>query len=360
MGDNTYRIIGLMSGTSLDGLDIAFCTFSEKNGSWSFKLEAFKQVDYSDKRIEELREAIMWPAPRLLEYDYSYGVWLGEQVNLFIDENGLEVDLIASHGHTIHHQPENGFTTQIGSGQAIAKETGIPTIADLRSKDVAYGGQGAPLVPIGDKLLFGEFDCCLNLGGIANISFEKDGKRIAYDIGPANMLLNYLAGQKGLIYDDGGKLAEMGEVDQSLLKELNDLAYYLEGYPKSLGFEWFVSDLKPLVDKSNASVENKMATAVAHEAHQIANAVLRDLPESTTSRLLVTGGGAKNNTLIKTLSTLMEGRVHVYVPEEWLIDYKEAIVFALMGVLRYRNEVNCLSSVTGASNDVSGGVVFLP
>ena len=349
-----------MSGTSLDGLDIAFCTFAKAGNSWSYELIGSRHVAYSEPRVDELREAIIWPSVRLFEFDYEYGTWLGQQVDDFIKSENYKADIIASHGHTIHHQPEMRFTHQIGSGQAIARITGITTIADFRSKDVVYGGQGAPLVPIGDQLLFGEYDYCLNLGGIANVSFEYKDQRVAYDIGPANMLLNYLAGQAGLAYDAEGAMAKRGQVIPDLLNELNKLEYYSKPYPKSLGLEWFLSDLKPLIAEASGSLEDKMATAIQHEAEQIGRAILSHPTGNKGQKMLVTGGGARNTALVEAIQKELIGKVKVEVPNQLLIDFKEAIVFAFMGVLRYRNEPNCLASVTGASKDVSGGVIFLP
>uniref|UniRef100_UPI003593132A anhydro-N-acetylmuramic acid kinase n=1 Tax=Pricia sp. TaxID=2268138 RepID=UPI003593132A len=232
----TYEILGLMSGTSLDGLDLAFCHIWPSGTKWKFKIKETKSVSYAPEMQSKLRDSIFLPAEELLSFHNSYGTWLGEQSKSFIDEHALNVECIASHGHTTHHRPEMGLTFQIGSGQHLANASGQKVICDFRTNDVALGGQGAPLVPIGDTLFFGEYDFCLNLGGIANVSFDRDGQRIAYDIGLANMILNHITRKNGLDYDKGGKLASSGRVNAELLKKLNNLEYYRLPYPKSTGY----------------------------------------------------------------------------------------------------------------------------
>lgn len=347
-----------MSGTSLDGLDIAYCHFSNNDGSWKFDLIASKSVSYTQTWERNLQTAINMGAEKLLELDVAYGKFLGAQVNGFIESNQLEVDFIASHGHTVFHQPENGFTFQIGSGQEISIATDKKVISDFRSKDVAFGGQGAPLVPIGDQLLFGEYVACLNLGGIANISFTANKKRVAFDIGMANMLLNYLANQLDKTYDASGLIARSGSVDKSLLEKLNKLSYFKLSYPKSLGYEWFLSDVQPIIDASTISIEDKLCTAVEHEAIQICNVLKNEIFEK--GEVLITGGGAFNTFMMDRIEHYTPSHLKITVPDNETIDFKEAIIFAFMGVLNERKEPNCLKSVTGASVDVSGGEVFLP
>jgi anhydro-N-acetylmuramic acid kinase len=355
-----YKVIGLMSGTSLDGLDIAYCTFKNTSSGWQFQLEHSRHVAYDEERISQLRNAVDLPAAELLALDVSYGRWLGQQVNLFISGYNLTVDIVASHGHTIFHQPERGFTLQIGAGLDLAQQAKQTVVCDFRSLDVAMGGQGAPLVPIGDHHLFADYDFCLNLGGIANISFAIADNRKAYDVAPANMLLNYLAGQRGLAYDAKGAIAREGAIDPALLAALNGLEFYKLPYPKSLGYEWFVSEMQPIIDASDIKVDDKMATGVAHIAGVIAAAVLSEWNNDRQANLLITGGGAKNDTLIDALTAALGSTVQVILPSEELIDFKEAVIFAFMGVLRVRDEINCLSSVTGADRDVSGGTIFQP
>ena len=355
----TYRVIGLMSGTSLDGLDIAFCQFRKTLDRWEYKIAQTKSISYSKGMKEKLKNSIHLSADELLIFNNSYGQWLGEQVKTFIQDNDLKIDFIASHGHTTHHQPEKGLTYQIGSGQHLANESEHKVVCDFRSNDVAMGGQGAPLVPIGDRLLFGKYDFCLNLGGISNISFEKNGQRIAYDIGLANMILNHITQKIDIPYDKGGVLAQNGKINSKMLSSLNALDYYTLPYPKSTGYEWFMREVVPIVDATDDCIENLLHTAVHHLCEQIAKQVNHNTGKSKAS-LLVTGGGALNDFLIATLKTKLGKAIEVIVPSKKLIENKEALIFAFMGALRIEREINVLSSVTGARIDSSSGVVFLP
>jgi len=354
---DTYTAIGLMSGTSLDGLDLACCRFNNNGSRWTFEIITSASIDYSEQWRGTLKEAISYSPEKLQELDIAYGKWLGERARDFIIRHNLKVDLVASHGHTVFHQPEKGITLQIGSGQEIANLTDKVVISDFRKMDVELGGQGAPLVPIGDEHLFGQYSACLNLGGIANISFAASGKRVAYDIGMANMLLNYLANQLAEPYDKYGQLARGGNIDEPLLEQLNGLAYYNLPYPKSLGYEWFLSDVQPFIDSSKLSVVDKLATAVEHEVKQIAKSFEN---VKLVGEVLVTGGGALNTYFIERLRHYAPPHLRITIPENKIINFKEALVFAFMGVLKLRDEVNCLMSVTGASQDSSGGVVFEP
>ncbi len=354
---NFYKVIGLMSGTSLDGLDLAYCHFYHNEGDWKFELIESTSISYSKSWEQKLQSSIDISSEELLALDIAYGKLLGKLTNDFIETNKLDVDFIASHGHTVFHQPGKGFTLQIGSGQEVSKATGKKVISNFRSKDVAFGGQGAPLVPIGDQLLFGEYTACLNLGGIANASFNVDNERVAFDIGMANMLLNHLANKKGLSYDKSGEIAASGSVDNELLSKLNALSYFNLPYPKSLGVEWFLSDVLPLIESSSSPIEDLMATAVEHEANQIGKVLKEHVPSK--GNVLITGGGAFNTHLINRIKSNSEN-LNIVIPDAKTIDFKEAIIFAFMGVLKEREEPNCLKSVTGASIDVSGGEVFLP
>ncbi|WP_340075727.1 anhydro-N-acetylmuramic acid kinase [Leptobacterium sp. I13] len=360
MKTTTYKVIGLMSGTSLDGLDIAYCHITKNNNSWNYQIVKTKSVDYTPQFQARLKTAIQLSATDLLVFHNEYGTWLGKQAAQFIAENNLEVDFIASHGHTVHHQPENGFTFQIGSGQHLANASGKKVICDFRSNDVALGGQGAPLVPIGDRLLFGNYDFCLNLGGIGNISFEKEGERIAYDIAPINMLLNHLAQKLNKPYDKNGQLAQKGVPNNDFLEQLNALAYYHQSPPKSLGYEWFENNILPIAENISDAMENLLHTAVQHIAIQIAKSIKNVPTTGKIKTVLVTGGGAKNDFLIHVLQQQLGSTYKVVVPKKDSIDYKEALIFALIGVLRERNEVNCLHSVTGAAKDSSSGVIYIP
>ncbi len=354
-----YKIIGLMSGTSLDGLDLAYCHIWQQDGKWEFKIKATKSLRYTSEMELKLRDAILLSAPDLLQFHNSYGSWLGVQAKHFINENNLEVDYIASHGHTTHHQPEKGFTFQIGSGQHLANESGVEVICDFRTNDVALGGQGAPLVPIGDQLFFGAYDFCLNLGGISNISFNSGSKRIAYDIGLANMGLNYITRRAGLAYDDGGELARKGNSNRAMLEKLNSLEFYSLPFPKSIGYEWFIAKVVPIIDGTEDTLENLLHTTIEHVCEKIADQI-KQHSHKLKSTLLVTGGGALNGFLIECLQKKIGKKVRVVVPSKQIIEFKEALVFALLGVLRVTQQTNVLCAVTGSRKDSSSGVLFTP
>lgn len=353
------KIVGLMSGTSLDGLDLVYCHIWKATEGWTFEIKQTKSIPYSPKMHEELKRAILRSAEDLLELNATYGTWLGEQTKAFIVEHDLEVDCVASHGHTTHHRPEKGFTFQIGSGQHLANACGKKVVCDFRTNDVALGGQGAPLVPIGDRLFFDQYDFCLNLGGISNISFEKEGLRLAYDIGLANMILNHITQKQGLSYDGGGQLARKGRSNPEMLSALNALEYYRLPFPKSIGYEWFVEKVIPIVDSTSDSMENLLNTSIHHICEQITLQIKANTKKPKNT-LLVTGGGALNDFLIDTLQKKLGDSVEVVIPSKIIIEFKEALVFALMGALRLDHDINVLCSVTGAKRDSSSGVVFLP
>lgn len=345
-----------MSGTSMDGLDLAHCDLWEEDGKWGYRINKATTIKYDDKwriRLSKLRNQ-----NTLVFYktDRYYGEYIGQCINDFIKENNLEVDLISSHGHTIYHQPEENISIQIGNSQSITAITGIPTVTNFRYQDVVLNGEGAPISGIGDELMFREYDFCLNLGGFANVSTSKDGKRIAYDICPANILLNRLAREFGKDYDEGGAIAETGHIDYDLLADLNAINYYHQPPPKSLGREWINKNLWFRVRESEASKEDKMKTLVDHMGEQIGNNIedlCKDDGGSSVKRVLVTGGGAFNHTLIEHIRTHTDAEI--VVPEDMIVMYKEALIFALMGVLRVQNKVNILSSMTGADHDSVGG-----
>lgn len=348
-----------MSGTSLDGLDMAYCHIWNTNGRWRFDIKQSESIHYGQEMQAKFKNSIYLPADGLLMLHNAYGTWLGKKSKEFIEKMDLEVDFISSHGHTTHHQPKNGLTFQIGSGQHLANESGLKVVCDFRTNDVALGGQGAPLVPIGDRLLFGEYDFCLNLGGISNISFEHNGKHYAYDVGLANMVLNHIAQKIDLEYDKGGALAKKGHINTKMLERLNHLEFYGLPFPKSIGYEWFVEQVVPIVESTQDSVENLLHTAIHHICEQVAIQV-RGHSQRPKSTLLVTGGGALNNFLIEVLQDKLGKMTNVIIPSRTLIENKEALIFSLMGVLRMEQRTNVLCSVTGAKRDSSSGVVFLP
>ena len=340
-------IIGLMSGTSLDGLDIAYCEIND-NG---FKLLAADTYPYSQDWTKVLSTLEKASAFEYALVNVRLGHYMGQMVNHFRREHPGPCDAVASHGHTIFHQPKLGLTTQIGDGDAIAAETGLPVVFNFRNLDVAMGGQGAPLVPIGDRLLYGQYDACLNLGGFCNISYDSpSGKRMAFDICPCNMALNLLAQRIGKPYDLNGLIARSGIIDNKLLSTMDALDYYRMPLPKSLGKEWFVANFLPIIEHTEYAVGDLLATTVEHIARQVAGAIKgRGL-----QTMLVTGGGAKNKYLIARLQAQIPS-CKITIPAESIIDYKEAIIFALLGYLRLNQRPNCLSSVTGAKYDNCGG-----
>lgn len=350
-----YRVIGMMSGTSLDGLDLVLVWLNFKDQSWQFEIEQATTVSYPENLRASLTYNPNLGADTLDELDHKYGLWLGKQVLAFLDQNNLttaEIDLIASHGHTLYHQPQKGYTKQIGCGIELPTTTGITCVTDFRRPDVALGGQGAPLVPIGDQLLFADNDACLNLGGFANISFVKNRQRTAFDIGPVNYIFNHLARKAGLEYDESGRLAQSGRLLKGVLDALNALPFYHLPAPKSLGAEWVNQEVFPILNQAEAAVADLLRTTVEHAAIQIA-AVLN---ENEHKSCLVTGGGTFNHFLMNRIKALSV--TEIVVPDALVINYKEALIFALLGVLRIRGEVNVLASVTGAAHDHSSGTIY--
>ncbi len=342
-----------MSGTSLDGIDLAEATFNYSEGKWNFKILKARTIPYSSYWKNELREAINYSQEQLERLDFKYTEKLSEEILRFIRRNNIqEIDAICSHGHTILHQPEKGFTLQIGNLPRLAKLVFRTVVCDFRTQDVNLGGQGAPLVPIGDRLLFSEFDYCLNLGGFANVSSEVNGTRIAFDICPVNIVLNRYAEKLGKDFDQDGNWARSGSVNSKLLEKLNALPFYSETPPKSLGLEWVNKNIFPILDDVNSSSKDILRTFTEHIAIQLANQF------SEGASVLITGGGVYNSFLIERLKNL--SAVTVIVPSSKLIEYKEALIFGLLGILKMRGEVNCLASVTGAKSNHSSGIVFSP
>jgi len=350
----TYNVVGLMSGTSLDGLDIAYCTFIFNRNKWQYSINCAETIKYDKQWQLKLKNASHFTAEKLLQSHSEYGIFLGKKVQAFIKKNNIkEIDIISSHGHTIFHQPAKGVTFQLGNGASIASVTGIKIVCDFRTLDVALNGQGAPLVPIGDRLLFSEYDFCLNLGGFSNISFENKSTRIAFDICPVNTVLNYLAEAKGKNFDKGGKIAQSGDINFTLLEILNKLEYYEKPPPKSLGREWVEQYFLPVINFHTISIEDKLATVTEHIARQISDVIKGS---KRGGKILVTGGGANNSFLIAKLKEKLP-LCNVVFPSETLVNFKEALVFAFLGVLRMEGKTNTLCSVTGATRDSSGGVI---
>lgn len=343
--------LGLMSGTSLDGLDMALCQFERKENDYHYQIIETFEIPYDKQFRDRLEGAFELNGLQIMELDHDFATFCAHQVNLFLEKSSIKPDFIASHGHTIFHNPQRGFTTQIGSGAVIAAQTGITVVSDFRSLDVALGGQGAPLVPIGDQLLFHEYDACLNLGGIANISFQKEGKRIAYDISLCNIPLNYFAQKLGNTFDADGKWAQQGSLIPELFLKLENFEFYTQKPPKSLGKEFFINQVLPLLTDSNYSTQDILRTLTEHFATQIA----KNIP--TDSKTLVTGGGAFNTFLIDLIRS--HSNAKIMIPDTKLVKFKEAVVFGFLGYLRLHNQNNTLSSVTGATHDSCGGAIYV-
>ena len=341
-----------MSGTSLDGIDLAYVKMNTILYT-DFTILHAETIPYSDLWKNKLQEAIAYTNDELIKLDVAYGQFLGDVLYSFIDENKIDkLDFIASHGHTILHQPANGITLQIGNGQEIANQTNTKVVCDFRTQDVELGGQGAPLVPIGDKLLFSEYDYCINLGGFANISFQNDDKRIAFDICPVNIVMNLYAQKMGFEYDNGGKIASEGIINKKLLEKLNALGFYSQNPPKSLGLEWVKETIFPLIDANETEISSVLRTFVEHVAIQVSKNI------SPKTSVLITGGGVFNTFLMKRIQYYSQIEIPTVSAE--IINYKEALVFAFLGVLRVDNQVNCLQSVTGAKRNHSSGMIFYP
>lgn len=358
-----YKVIGLMSGSSLDGLDIVFAEFQENAGAWSFQIIASDCYAYEEEWKEKLKNAPLLNAKDYQLLHSAYGHFTGMLVNRFIEEKELhyKVAFIASHGHTSFHFPQQKMTAQLGDGAAIAAVTGLPVVSDLRTMDIAFGGQGAPIVPIGEKFLFPGFDLFLNIGGIANISFKKEESYLGFDICPANRVLNALAAKIGKDYDANGEMAAMGNVHQELLEKLDTLDFYQQDPPKSLDNSFGADEVYPLIRSFALTHNDSLRTYVEHIVIQIKNAISKNYQQPTVNcQLLVTGGGAYNTFLMERLKEELKTiNIEMAIPGKEIIEYKEALIMAFIGVLRWRQENTVLSSVTGATRDSIGGAVWI-
>lgn len=345
------NIIGLMSGTSCDGLDLVCCSFENISGRYSYEMIASDFVPYSNSFARSLKEAIHLSSSELIEFHHSYGNYLGEEVLRFISKFKLEnIDCIASHGHTVLHRPGKGYTFQIGHGQNIAQKVKSTVVSDFRTQDVILGGQGAPLVPIGDHYLFGDYDACINLGGFSNISLMEDKERVAFDICPFNILMNPIATRLGKDFDENGNFASEGILNHELLEALNEITYYAKPTPKSLALEDVQTVFNPVIQAFDLSEKDVLRTLLEHYVEQI----IQVLPQK--AKILLTGGGVKNGCFIALLKNRYIGEL--IIPDEKIVDFKESIVFAFLGYLRLLDMPNVLASVTGAAKDHSSGCIF--
>lgn len=357
-----YKAIGLMSGSSLDGLDIVFTELTEQRGKWTYEIKAAETVHYDAQWKQSLANAAQATAYDYLQLHTAYGRYLGEAVNTFIDKHHLyhQVQLICSHGHTVFHAPDKGFTAQLGDGAAIAATTGINVISDLRAMDIALGGQGAPIVPMGEKLLFEQYSLLLNIGGIANLSYRTADQYIAFDVCPANAVLNRLAATTGMEYDAGGNLAASGAVNEALLQQLNVQPYYTLQPPKSLDNGFGHKVIYPLIQSCSLAVNDALRTYTEHIAVQVSNSIQMVMQAATTTQLLITGGGAFNSFLVERLqAAVARYNIAIVLPSAEVVNYKEALIMALLGVLRWREENTVLASVTGAKRSSIGGAVWI-
>jgi anhydro-N-acetylmuramic acid kinase len=351
-----YNVIGVMSGTSLDGIDLVYTTFYlDAKSKWSFNIVYSETVAYKKYWRLKLSNLVGCSADQLESIDEEYTLYLSHVIKKFILKNDIKtLDAVCSHGHTALHQPDKKLTYQIGNKSKLAALLNQTVVCDFRVQDVELGGQGAPLVPIGDKLLFSEYDFCINLGGFANISFDKKDERIAYDICPVNIVLNHYVRKFGFEYDDKGKLASKGKINQRLLNQLNVLDFYTDTPPKSLGLEWVNNNIFPIIDSLKLGTTTILRTFVEHVAMQIAS----EINVKPKASVLLTGGGVYNDFLVKRIKELTDSGI--VVPSANIIEFKEALIFGFLGVLKLRNEVNCLKSVTGALNNHSSGTIFYP
>lgn len=354
MNAQIYNVVGVMSGTSLDGIDLAHIHFVVSSGKWSFELMECETIPYSLEWQLRLKNAVNFSSEDLKQLNKEYTILLGTLITEFIAKNKIQnLDAVCSHGHTILHQPHQGITLQIGNLPEIAEICKQTVVCDFRVQDVALQGQGAPLVPIGDRILFSDYEYCLNLGGFSNISFENNGVRTAFDISAVNTVLNFYAEKLGFAFDEGGKIAASGAIDNALLVQLNALPFYQHKFPKSLGIEYVRDVLLPILERNTSTVKDKLCTFVEHIAIQVALA----LPHPD-GNMLITGGGAYNDFLLKRLQ-FYTPNIQITVPDAKILEFKEALIFGLLGVLKLRNETNVLSSVTGAVHDHSSGTIFV-
>ncbi|MBU6324046.1 MAG: anhydro-N-acetylmuramic acid kinase [Bacteroidetes bacterium] len=355
--ERTFRVVGIMSGTSMDGVDLALCLLNGTGNGWTYRIEAAETIPYDEKWRVRLSQLQYQSSLLYAKTDVFYGRYLGELVKNFLLKHGARADLVASHGHTVFHDPDGWFTAQVGCGQTLSAYCGLPVVSDFRRMDVAAGGQGAPLAGIGDALLFADYDFCLNLGGFCNISGTYGGSKVAYDIAPCNIILNRLAREAGQKYDEGGTIAAQGSIHYELQNRLEDIDYYHRPFPKSLSREWINKEFWHIVrDYDGLPLADRMKTLVNHIAGQISRNIdaLCD-GASEGKRVLVTGGGAFNHTLIEFLQS--ETDAEIVVPDSNLVNFKEALIFALLGALRVCNLNTTRGEYTGASHDSCTGAL---
>ncbi|MBW8686545.1 anhydro-N-acetylmuramic acid kinase [Chitinophaga rhizophila] len=355
-----YNVIGVTSGTSLAGLDIAFAVLTEVRGKWTYEIKAAERLAYTPEWEEKLGKAAEMPARDYMLLNSEYGHFIGQAVNQFITQHQLDhkVHFIASHGHTAFHVPAQKMTAQLGDGAAIAALTGISVISDLRAMDIALGGKGGPVLPVAEQLLFPDYHYRVNLAENATLAAQSEGQLIAFDICPCNYVLDTLAGMLGRAFDDEGKLAAGGVTDQRLLDTLNGLAFYSQKYPRTLAAKFGTGTILPMIQQHQLSTQGKLNTYTHHIAAQVAAAVqqLQAPQEGASNNLLLTGGGTKNAYLVQAIREAVQPlNINVTVQEE---PFRNALMVALLGALRWRQESNAFASVTGAEKDSVGGALW--
>jgi anhydro-N-acetylmuramic acid kinase len=293
-----------------------------------------------------------------MKLDADFGHYIGMQIKKWIEPDFPKADFIASHGHTIFHEPTLGFTTQIGSGSHIAHQTGIDTITSFRAADIAAGGQGAPFAPAVDMALFPGYSCYLNLGGIANLTIRTSvGEWKAWDIGPCNQPLNYLATQAGLRYDADGRMAAQGKVLHHVMDQLRSMFPYQEGSPKGLSNAEVQSSWIQYLERSNETLPDLLATVTETIAQMILSHIAPLIQK--TGKVFVTGGGAHNLYLMGRLQHLgRDFNLVFHLPSTQIVDYKECLLMAYLGYLTVLGRPYGLASVTGAIKDTVGGAIF--
>ena len=350
-----------MSGSSLDGLDVAFAELEENGGQWNFEIKAAKCFEYDDVWKNKLQNAVHLNAHNYFLLNSDFGKFCAEKINLFIEENALQyqVQLIGFHGHTTFHSPKENVTAQLGNAAIIAAHTGINVVSDLRSIDVAFGGEGAPIVPIGEKLLFKNFDYFLNIGGIANVSFNIENNYFAFDVCAANRVLNLLAMQAGKAFDEDGKIAATGNINEKLLKQLNEESYYKQSFPKSLSNNFGTEIIYPVIKNYSLSTADALRTYCEHIAIQIRKA-FENNQQNGEKKLLITGGGALNVFLTGRIKTLLQTlNIQTIIPQKEIINFKEALIMGLIATLRWREENTVIKTVTGAKRNSIGGAIWI-
>lgn len=348
MEKTSYKILGGMSGSSMDGLDLVLATFWRESQGWRFAIDQCETIDFPAYLYQNLQKAPSLSLAHQNNLDRNFGLWIANEITIF--SRKCTPDLLAIHGHTVEHAPEKGISKQLGCGQTIADCTKIRTVTEFRTADVKIGGQGAPLVPVGDFELFNAYDACLNLGGIANISIRN--LKLAGDICPCNQVLNHYAGQLGMKYDDKGSTARKGKVDEGMMVKLRKIPFFETTFPKSLPNHFISQEILNSVTPLDG---------LRTYTEFIAKNIAKMLPHASDKkkRLLISGGGAYNDFLIELLR-MEVANWEIYLPPKEIIEFKEALIFAFLGLKKIRGEVNVLKSVTGGKYDTSSGTIHLP